>query len=162
MLPNPLHWLSRPEPPTIVEARTAQAPMLARLHATGFERGWDAYEFEHLLAEPSSHAHLALAEREAIGFALSRLVLDEAEVLSVAVLPRARGRGVGGLLLRHHLSRLAGRGARAVVLEVAADNAPAIRLYRAAGFEESGRRPAYYARRGGPPMAALLMRRDLG
>ena len=83
------------------------------------------------------------------GFIMSRLVEDEAEILSVAVAGTRRGRGLARNLLTLHLRRLAGLGARAVFLEVDEHNAAAIRLYDRAGFREISRRPNYYPGAGG-------------
>jgi ribosomal-protein-alanine N-acetyltransferase len=144
-------------------ALVRDAPYLAAIHATGFERSWVAIEFARLLVDRAIVCHLARPGGRGlpIAFALSRLILDEAEILTVAVLPRARGAGLGRMLLRTHLERLAALGARAIFLEVAEDNRAAVRLYRSLGFEEIGRRVGYYPRRGGEPASALTMRRRL-
>jgi len=154
----------RASAPVIVEARSADAVALAAIHATGFERGWDAPEFERLLADPSVSCHAARpgGSGRPVGFAMSRQVLDEAEVLTIAVAPAQRGRGLARALMATHLGRLAGRGVKTLFLEVADDNQPALRLYRGFGFEEVGRRAGYYARRGKAPASALIMRRPLG
>ena len=93
------------------------------------------------------------------GFILSRMVTDEAEILSVAVAAGWRGRGLSRRLLDLHLRRLAGLGTRAVFLEVEEGNQPALRLYRRAGFRQVGRREGYYQESRGA--AALILRRDL-
>jgi len=95
------------------------------------------------------------------GFIMSRLVEDEAEILSVAVDRARRGRGLARNLLTLHMRRLAGLGARTVFLEVDEYNAPAIRLYDRAGFRELSRRPNYYPGAGDKAAAALVLRRDL-
>ena len=94
------------------------------------------------------------------GFILSRIVTEEAEILSVAVASSRRGKGLARRLLDLHLRRLAGLGARTVFLEVDEGNVPARRLYRRAGFREVGRREGYYPV--GKGSAALILRRDLG
>ena len=99
-----------------------------------------------------------MIRRTLIGFILSRLIDDEAEILSVAIAPPWRGRGFSRPLLDLHLRRLAGLGARTVFLEVDKQNAPATRLYRQAGFYEVGQRQGYYD----SGAAALVLRRDLG
>ena len=91
---------------------------------------------------------------------MSRVIEDEAEILSVAVARRQRGRGLAAQLLNLNLRRLAGLGARAVFLEVGEHNDPALRLYRRAGFSEVSRRPNYYPTPDGK-IAALVLRRDL-
>jgi [ribosomal protein S18]-alanine N-acetyltransferase len=149
--------LTRTEP-GISAARPPDARAIASVHAASFQRGWSEEEFHRLLAERNTIADRAASGRTLVGFILSRLAAHEAEILSVAVAPAWRGRGVGRRLLETHLRRLAGTGADAVFLEVGEDNAPACGLYRAAGFYEVGRREAYYP--GGA--AALVLRRDLG
>ena len=95
------------------------------------------------------------------GFIMSRLVEDEAEILSVAVARANQGRGLARKLLDLHLRRLAGLGARAVFLEVDEHNRPAIKLYDRAGFQPISRRPNYYQVAGGGTAVALVLRRDL-
>jgi len=99
--------------------------------------------------------------RKIVGFSISRLAADEAEILSIAVAASYRGRGLSGKLLLTHLGHLAGRGVRTVFLEVEENNQPARRLYERAGFVVIGRRERYYRQSGGEPLNALLMRRDL-
>ncbi len=149
--------LARPEP-AISEAQERDAAAVAAVHAASFQRGWGEDEFHRLLADRNVVAHRSTVGGKLIGFILSRLAADEAEILSVAVAPNWRGRGCSRPLLDLHLRRLAGLGARAVFLEVGEHNAPACRLYRRAGFYEVGRRQGYYD--GGA--TALVLRRDLG
>jgi len=144
--------------PVLTEARLRDAAAIAAVHAASFQRGWSEEEFQRLLADRNVVAHRAMLGRTLAGFILSRLVGDEAEILSVAIAPAWRGRGFARPLLDLHLRQLAGRGARTAFLEVAEDNAPACRLYRRAGFYEVGERQGYY--QGGA--AALVLRRDLG
>jgi ribosomal-protein-alanine N-acetyltransferase len=159
-----IFWLFQRPAPVIVDARPRDAAELALIHATGFERGWDALELERMLADRAVIGHVARARGRgpAGGFALSRQVLDEAELLTVAVLPKARGAGLGRLILKTHFARIAAQGVRTIFLEVAEDNVSAVGLYRRFGFEEVGRRAGYYARRGGAPATALVMRRSIG
>ena len=96
-----------------------------------------------------------------VGFAVSRMAADEAEILSIAVAASHRGRNLSRDLLLTHLGHLAGRGVRTVFLEVEENNAPARRLYDRAGFAVTGRRERYYRQPGGEQLNALLMRRDL-
>ncbi len=152
--------LGRPEA-TLSEAGLGDAAALADLHAAAFRRGWSEDEFERLLIDRHVLAHRAMSGRDLVGFIVSRRVGEEAEILSVAVAPARRGRGLATRLLDLHLRRLAGLGVKAVFLEVDEDNAPARRLYAAARFREVGRRPAYYARGSAAPASALVLRRDL-
>jgi len=147
--------------PAISEASARDASAIAALHGGSFRRGWSEPEVEGLLLDRHVIAHRALLGTNLAGFILSRLVEDEAEILSVAVAGRQRGRGLARQLLNLHLRRLAGLGARAVFLEVDEHNNPALRLYQRAGFGEVSRRPNYYPGTGGKAAAALVLRRDL-
>lgn len=137
------------------------APDLAALHATGFARPWETHEFEQMLCERGHIAHGLMRGRDLVGFVLSRIVVDEAEILTVVLGPAARGAGLSRTLLATHLRALADAGARAVHLEVDDGNAAALALYRRLGFTETGRRAGYYPRPEGTRAAALTMRATL-
>lgn len=127
------------------------------------EDPWEAALIARLLALPGTFALVVDgADQEPCGFALVRVAADEAEILAIGVLPAARRRGLGRILV-DALAHAAGtRGADRVFLEVAEDNSAARALYLAEGFEAVGRRPAYYRRPTGPNAAALILRRPLG
>ena len=147
--------------PALSEAASRDAAPIAALHAASFRRGWSEQEVEGLLTDRHVIAHRAMTGRTIAGFIMSRLVEDEAEILSVAVAGSRRGRGLARNLLNLHMRRLAALGTRAVFLEVDEHNAAAIRLYDRAGFHEISRRPNYYPGPGGKAVAALVLRRDL-
>jgi ribosomal-protein-alanine N-acetyltransferase len=145
----------------IEPATLRDAPKLAELHGASFHRGWGEGEFESMLTERNTLVHRLRIGRKTIGFAVSRLAADEAEILSIAVASSHRGRGLSRDLLLTHLGHLAGRGVRKVFLEVEENNQPARRLYQWAGFGIVGRRERYYREADGEQLDALLMRRDL-
>ncbi|HEY8337703.1 MAG TPA: ribosomal protein S18-alanine N-acetyltransferase [Tardiphaga sp.] len=152
-------WGHRPavvEPATLRDART-----LARLHGASFHRGWGETEFEQMLGERNTLVHRLRQGRAVIGFVVSRMAADEAEILSIALAPAHRGRGLSRELFLTHLGHLAGRGIRTVFLEVEENNQAAKRLYERAGFVVAGRRERYYKEAGGQELNALVMRRDL-
>jgi ribosomal-protein-alanine N-acetyltransferase len=139
---------------------------LAEIHASAFRRGWSDAEFEALLLQSGVHAVIAhyrnaLGKRIPAGFILYRLVADEAEILSVAVTPACRRRGIGKALLEEALRHLYREGAKSIHLEVEDSNAAAIGLYRRVEFRESGRRAGYYAQGRDTPGGALVMLRQL-
>jgi ribosomal-protein-alanine N-acetyltransferase len=147
--------------PAVSEASARDAAAIAALHAMSFRRGWSEQEVETLLLDRAVIAHRVTIANKVTGFIMSRKAADEAEILSVAVNTRQRGRGLARSLLTLHLRRLAGLGARTVFLEVDENNSPALRLYDRAGFHEVGRRPNYYPAAGGKAATALVLRRDL-
>ena len=147
--------------PAVEYATARDAGRLAQLHGASFHRGWGESEFDAMLSEPNTLVHRLRLGRKIIGFAVSRMAADEAEILSIAVDSGQRGRGLSRNLLLTHLGHLAGRGVRTVFLEVEENNQPARRLYERAGFGVVGRRERYYKQPGGEHLNALLMRRDL-
>jgi [ribosomal protein S18]-alanine N-acetyltransferase len=145
-----------------IEPATARdAARLAQLHSSSFHLGWGEGEFDQMLSERNTLVHRLRLGRKTIGFAVSRIGADEAEILSVAIDSAYRGRGLSRDLLLTHLGHLAARGARSIFLEVEENNHPARRLYERAGFIVVGRRERYYQQSGGEQLNALLMRRDL-
>jgi ribosomal-protein-alanine N-acetyltransferase len=96
------------------------------------------------------------------GFVLSRRVLDEAEILTIAVAVEFRRKGLGGALLGAHIARLAAMGVKELFLEVEAGNAAARALYASFGFHQVGERRGYYRKSAGPAATALVLRRNLG
>lgn len=83
---------------------------------------------------------------------------DPADLTRIAVHPDARRRGLGRALVAEAVDLARLDGADRMLLEVAATNAPAIQLYRSAGFVEISRRRGYYR----PGVDALVMERLLG
>lgn len=157
-------WLGRllaRSEPVLSEASGRDCAAIAALHAASFRRGWSEHEVENLLVDRRVICHRAMAGSRLAGFIMSRLVEDEAEILSVAVAQAWQGRRLGGKMLDLHLRRLAGLGVRTLFLEVDEHNVPAIRLYKRAGFTEVARRPDYYRGADGTAASALVLRRDL-
>lgn len=134
----------------------ATAARLADLHAGAFSVPWDATAFESLLGQAGVFA-VEVPE----GFILIRSVADEAEILTLAVEPAARRRGLGARLVRDGAATAAAHGAARLFLEVADDNQAALALYAGAGFTEAGRRPGYYARPDGRRQDALILALNL-
>lgn len=131
---------------------TADPAELARLHAEAFDAPWPTEAFVDLLAQPGV-ATLGGPD----GFILIRIVADEAEILTLAVRPAARRRGLARRLVETAADLARRSGAARLFLEVAEDNAAARALYAAAGFQTVGRRAGYYARAAGPPVDALVL-----
>jgi ribosomal-protein-alanine N-acetyltransferase len=147
--------------PVVEPASLHDTGSLAAIHRASFHRGWGDGEFEEMLRERNTLVQRLRLRSKVVGFAVSRMAADEAEILSIAVDAAYRGRGYSRDLLLTHLGYLAGRGVRVVFLEVEENNQPARRLYERAGFAVTGRRERYYREAGGKELNALVMRRDL-
>ncbi len=113
-----------------------------------FGEAWTPAQCLGMLSLPGVWLTLARCGGTLAGFALTRAVADDAELLLIAVLPVRRGRGVGRALLRRAIDDAAARGAAQLCLEMRAGN-DATRLYVSEGFAKCGERRAYYAGRGG-------------
>lgn len=130
---------------------------LAALHARSFQvpRPWRAEEFSALLSSPNV---TLLGDSRAV--ALFRVAGPETELLTLATDPPHRRQGLAQGLVEAWLTQAARRGAEEAFLEVAANNAPAIALYRAAGLAVAGSRRNYYRDRQGAAVDAVVMRKD--
>lgn len=135
-------------------ARPEGPEALAAIHAGCFTTPppWDSAAIARVLAMPG-----CFLLTESASFLIGRAVLDEAELLTLAVLPEARRRGLATRLTGEFAARASALGARRAFLEVADDNAPAQALYRRLGWEIAGRRPRYYRRPDGSVCDALIM-----
>jgi ribosomal-protein-alanine N-acetyltransferase len=123
-----------------------EVPALAALHARAFppaER-WGAIAITAMLGLQGGFGLVAEGADGPEGFILARAVGGEAEVLTLAVDPPARRRGLGARLLRAAQAEAAQRGAACLFLEVSEANTAARALYSRAGAEEVGRRRRYY------------------
>ncbi|KPQ14458.1 MAG: ribosomal-protein-alanine N-acetyltransferase [Rhodobacteraceae bacterium HLUCCO18] len=118
---------------------------------------WTPAMIETLLASDN-----AFAVCRPDGFALLRVSGEEAELLSLDVLPEARRRGLGSEILREALHEAQARGACEVYLEVDTENAAALALYDRAGFVTRGTRKRYYRKPDGTWGDALVMARFFG
>lgn len=143
-------------------ARAEDAADMARLHAAGFYRGWPREDFSAYLAEGAPAYVACDAKRRVAGFALLRETGDEAELITIAIDPKWRGKGVGSAVLGAALADLRTTPARRLLLEVAEDNPAALALYRRHGFREIARRNAYYARAQGAAATAIVMACEIG
>jgi ribosomal-protein-alanine N-acetyltransferase len=109
-----------------------------------FGEAWNSGQCLSMLSLPGSGAMIARANEQCCGFALFRTVLDEAELLMIAVADHAQRQGVGRTLLQSVVEHAATEHVRKLHLEVREDNHVARRLYESDGFTLIGRRPAYY------------------
>jgi ribosomal-protein-alanine N-acetyltransferase len=148
----------------VLEATAACVEPLAALHAQAFEAPWSAAELARMIDGPCAFAlaiGAAMQAENIYGFVVARVIAGEAEVLTLAVRPDMRRRGLARSLMAAVCLRAADYGARVIWLEAAVDNSAALALYQSLGFEAAGRRTAYYGREQGRPVDALVMRRDL-
>jgi len=148
-------------------AGVAHAALLAALHGRCFDDAWSTQAMGEVLGSPDAFAYLAIGASEdredrPLGFAMARRTGDDAELLTLCVLPEERRRGVGAALLDEVMRRARAGGARRLFLEVAETNGVAQALYAARGFVAGRRRPDYYRGPNRVPTAALELSCELG
>ncbi|OAN54695.1 acetyltransferase [Paramagnetospirillum marisnigri] len=123
------------------------------MHKICFAQPWSVASMAEVLTMPGAEGLIAVdggsmtptAEPPGpAGLVLWRQVLDEAEILTISVLPPWRRHGLGRRLLQAALEASRTAGAASMFLEVAADNHPALALYGRMGFHEIGLRKGYY------------------
>ncbi len=143
----------------LIEATPAMAGLLSELHARVFpsHQAWDASFIARILDLPGNMGLLAEQEDRAAGFILYSLAADEGEILTVAVLPERRRRGIGRRLLGAAMAELGMRGVQRIFLDVDARNHAAVALYRQAGFARVGLRKGYYRQPDGSRRDALML-----
>lgn len=134
-----------------------------------YGEAWNRQQVSDALALPSTHALVVDAAGEPVddgsdsapaGFVLTRHVLDEEELLLIAVVPGARRRGVGAALIDRLFSAASARGVTRIFLEMRRGN-PAIHLYQKLGFEPIGERRNYYRMANGERIDAITFARSI-
>jgi ribosomal-protein-alanine N-acetyltransferase len=126
--------------PVLFRVTETDAALLAALHACAFADPWTERAICELLAGPG-----VFAFHTGEGFVMGRAAGGEAEILTLAVAPRARGRGLGRALIAAMAAHACRLGATSIFLEVGDDNPAALVLYAGLGFEQVGQRKGYYA-----------------
>ena len=126
-----------------------------------FGEAWTMAQCAGLLHLPGVWLTLARQNEAVFGFALARLVADEAELLLLAVKTADQGRGIGRILLEHFEDEALARGAARLHLEVREGN-HALSLYQKAGFSLVGRRRDYYSGQNGDRYDALTLAKKAG
>jgi ribosomal-protein-alanine N-acetyltransferase len=136
-----------------------------------YGEAWNRRQVADALSTPSTHALVVDADgaviaagdagaRAAAGFVLSRHVLDEEELLLIAVVPGCRRRGIGASLIQHLFDAARTRGITRIYLEMRRGN-PALALYRKLGFTPIGERPNYYRMANGDRIDAITFGRSI-
>lgn len=123
-----------------------------------YGEAWTAPQCAGLMPMPGVWLSLAKEDGRVIGFALARVVADEAELMLLAVRKEGQRRGIGRLLLDRFIDVAGSRGAERLHLEVREGN-HAIKLYSRSGFVEVGRRKHYYSGCDGQAYDALTLAR---
>lgn len=143
--------------------QTSHAAACAAIHTTCFAHSWPASEFETMIASENYLGDGVFHEPDSrlLGFSISRLIGDEAELLTIAIDSKARRQGLGRLLLETQIWALTRKGIRRVMLEVEDANEAALQLYRKFEFKQDSVRKGYYTQGRSVPADAILLSRQI-
>lgn len=126
---------------------------VAEIEKSCFSNPWDETAITAELDNHCSEIYIAVDNGRTAGYANIYTVLDEMDIVRVAVLPEFRRRGVATEILNTVLAEKQGT----VYLDVRESNHPAISLYKSLGFVDTGVRKNYYTN---PTENAILMKRE--
>ena len=142
---------------TIENMSAAHVYQIAQLEKLCFSDAWSEKSIESELSCRLSLWLVALDGDMVVGYVGSQTVIDEPDMMNIAVHPEYRRRGIAEALIDALVNALREKGSRALSLEVRASNDPAIALYQKIGFSQEGRRPNYYRN---PKEDALILRKE--
>ena len=145
----------------VLTANKENISQLAHIHSACFDEAWDERALENVLDSAGTFCVMVRSKSSDLGLLIYRIVLDEAEILTLGVSPASRRRGAARTMIAMMLENLKLLRVSNVFLEVARSNAAAIALYRNLGFVEVGVRKAYYKRIDGQFEDALNLRLSL-
>ena len=141
----------------ITRMTAAHVLQVAALERECFSDPWSQQSVASELSNPLSLWLVWVEDGVVLGYVGSQTVMDETDMMNVAVAPAARRRGIAQKLIEALVQQLQKQGSRCLSLEVRASNAPAIALYGRLGFREVGRRPNYYRH---PKEDGLILRKE--
>ncbi|WP_455477162.1 ribosomal protein S18-alanine N-acetyltransferase [Bartonella sp. B41] len=121
--------------------------LLYEIHRYCFIPFWEKQVFDNFLTDHFTFGYkvyLVNEPKKILGFCLYRLIIDEAEIITIAVHPHCRGQGIGRLLIKRTLHHLHRKRVIKLFLEVEETNLSALNLYRHFKFQKIAKRPAYY------------------
>ena len=138
----------------IVRMNESHVSAVAELERQNFSEPWPDIAVRGELTNKLALWLVALEGGEVVGYVGSQTVLQEADMMNIAVADSHRRRGIAKMLVEELIRQL---DAYQLTLEVRASNAPAISLYEALGFQQVGLRRNYYRK---PKEDALILRKE--
>lgn len=142
----------------IIKMEQGHVAQVAALEAICFRDPWSEKSVASELNNPLSHWLVAVEDDAVLGYIGSQTVLDESDMMNVAVSPAHRRKGIAEALVLALADALREKGSVKLALEVRASNAPAITLYEKLDFKPIGLRKNYYRN---PKEDALILQKEL-
>ena len=141
----------------IIPMNESHVAQIAALEKQCFSDPWSENSVASELENPLSLWLIAEEDGAVCGYVGSQMVLDETDMMNIAVHPDCRRKGIAAALITELVSRLKARGSRVLRLEVRESNFSAIALYEALGFTQLGLRKNYYRN---PKENALILGKE--
>lgn len=111
-----------------------------------FASPWSYESLERDLMENKCSIYVVAEDnKKIVGYIGSWLIMDEGQIINIAVKDSHRGKGIGFLLMKFMIDRLEKEGCNSIFLDVRVGNTSAINLYKKFNFEVVGKRPKYYS-----------------
>ena len=142
---------------TIEQMTSAHVSQIAELEKLCFSDPWSEKSIETELTCRLSLWFVALEGERVVGYVGSQTVIDESDMMNIAVHPDFRRKGIAEALIATLEEALREKGSLALTLEVRASNVPAISLYEKLGFLQAGIRKNYYRN---PKEDARILRKE--
>ncbi|PCI87915.1 MAG: ribosomal-protein-alanine N-acetyltransferase [Hyphomicrobiales bacterium] len=137
-------------------------PEIAAIHAQSFAGEWSEKTLLDMFDKGQYSGSLLLTDGQVIGFIICAVVLDEAEIISIAISPQERGKTHAAQLLSFEINRLVNLNITKLYLEVNEANIAAIKLYKGQNFSQTAVRKNYYKLTNGQRANALVFSLNLG
>ena len=141
----------------ITQMNEGHVAQVAALEKLCFSDPWSETSVASELDNPLSLWLIAEEEGTVLGYVGSQTVLDETDMMNIAVRPECRRRGIAAALIGELVNQLRERGSHILRLEVRESNVPAIALYESMGFTQLGLRKNYYRN---PKENALILGKE--
>ncbi len=146
---------------TLVPIKPKMCSVIASLHALCFDDYWTPEVLNNLILGSGVFGYLIQDGGSVLGFIICRSVGTEGEILSLAISPHVRRKGLGSRLINEAKYYAIKNKLNALFLEVAEDNFPAKYLYSKIGFSKVGQRSKYYRKKNNFHVNALVLKCDL-
>jgi [ribosomal protein S18]-alanine N-acetyltransferase len=138
--------ITPPDEPVIIRPmRGTDIEPVSKIERQSFSTAWSTQAYVTELANPAAVYLVAVLGDRVVGYGGEWVIMDEAHITTIAVLPECRGKRIGERLLNEMLHVARKKGASRATLEVRETNEVAQRLYRKYGFVRAAQRKHYYA-----------------
>ena len=131
------------------------APCVAKIERECFSVPFSESDILSYLENPIWRFLAAKISEAVVGYISYTVILDECQIVNVAIVPTLRKMGIGSKIIEAFLEEIKNEGVKSAFLEVRESNLPAINLYKKFGFLEIGISKNHYSK---PTENAILMK----